>query len=423
MKKIFKLIAALAVPAAAFVACSKDEGGDGSDLTAEEKALKAAVEEYVPGVIYSIYDKLADSTADLYDQLADLKKGGVDALTDDKIASVCNVFLDARAYWEKSEAFLFGAATAYGIDPHIDSWPLDRKKLAKELSKSNVIADLEEEGAGAVDEVGTANLGFHGIEFILFRDGKPREASAFKSFDDDAELAAYKISGRCELIFAAAVAEDLRNYCWKLQASWNPKDFALGFVYDFDEGITTRRAYVNDVVEIPGEVDSDYTFGENLLASATAGSTYRTWQRAVTTILVSGCSNICSEVANSKIASAYDVNSSDYDGDYIESPYSKKSYLDFYNNIQSIVYSLYGKDGAAAPSSKCIYSVLTRFGYEGAAKLKSALEGAVASLQACLDSGKAFVDEPTAECAGNAIVAINALDVELNKAADWVSGL
>lgn len=421
MKKIFKLIAALAVPAAAFVACSKDEGGDGSDLTAEEKALKAAVEEYVPGVIYSIYDKLADSTADLYDQLAELKKGGVDALTDDKIASVCNVFLDARAYWEKSEAFIFGPTKL--IDPHIDTWPLDRGLLAKQLNKKDVIADLEEEGAGAVDQVGPANLGFHGIEFILFRDGNPRKASEFKSFDTDPELAAFQISGSTELIFATAVAEDLRNYCWKLQACWNPKDFALGFVYDFDEGITTRRAYVNDVVEIPGLFDSDYTFGENLLSSATAGSTYRTWQKAVTTILVSGCSNICSEVANSKIASAYDVNSSDYDGDYIESPYSKNSYLDFYNNIQSIVYSLYGKDGATAPSSKCIYSVLSRFGYEGAARLKSALEGAVASLQACRDSGKAFVDEPTAECAGNAIEAINALDVELNKAADWVSGL
>ena len=33
--------------------------------------------------------------------------------------------------WEQSEAFLYGAATAYGIDPHIDSWPLDKDKLAK----------------------------------------------------------------------------------------------------------------------------------------------------------------------------------------------------------------------------------------------------------------------------------------------------
>ena len=45
----------------------------------------------------------------------------------------------------------------------------------------------------------------------------------------------------------------------------------------------------------------------------------------------------------------------------------------------------------------------------------------MASLQACLDSGKAFVDDPSAECAGNAIEAINDLDDEINKAANWVS--
>ena len=408
MKNTFRILAGLAIAALALSACKKDNG-DGS-LSAEESALKAAVEEYVPAVIYEIYGNLADKTTELCDLLANYKKDGVAALTDAKVEEVCKTFLAAREWWEKSEAFLFGAASAYGIDPHIDSWPLDKDKLAKELSNSTVIKDLDDEGAGAVDEVGTANLGFHGIEFILFRGGAPRKAAAFAAYDTDAAMVPYGISGAVELIYAAAVAEDLRNYCWELQAAWDPK------------APSDRVEYVEDELELNTTLDSGLTYGEDLLSSASPGSTNSTWQRAVSRILVAGCSNIASEVANSKIASAYN-HETEEDADYIESPYSKKSYLDFYNNIQSIVYTLYGKEGASAPSKKCIYSVLVNNGYKGASDLKAALEGAVASLQACLDYGKAFVDEPTAKCAGEAIEAINELDDELNKAAGWVENL
>ena len=405
MKKIFTILAIASTAAFSFISCEKDNGND--NLTNEEAAIKEAVSEYVPNVIYKIYGNLADATTTLFNQIAALD---ADKLTDTQIQNVCNTFLEAREWWEKSEAFLFGAASAYGIDPHIDSWPLDKDKLAKELSDATVIADLAEEGAGAVDEVGVANLGFHGIEFILFRDGAPRTAAAFKANETDEAFAGKNVSGKTELIFAAAVAEDLRNYCWELQAAWDPDCPA------------DRVEYVEEELELQTVLDSDLTYGENLLSAGKAGSTYSTWQRAASSILVAGCSEICAEVANSKIASAF-YHKTDEDADYIESPYSKKSYLDFYNNIQSIVYSLYGSAGAQSPSSKCIYSVLDKFGYSGIGNLKSALDGAVAALQACLDSGFAFVDNPSADCAGTAIEKINALDNELNKAADWVGSL
>lgn len=410
MKKIFALIAIAAAAAVSFSSCNKDNGDGNDELTKEETALKAAVTEYVPGVIYKTYGELADATTLLFDQIGALKEAGSSSITDAQIASVCETFLEARAWWEKSEAFLFGAASAYGIDPHIDSWPLNKEKLAKELANSSVIADLDSEGAGAVDEVGTANLGFHGIEFILFRNGAPRKAAAFKAKEDDAAFASYNVTGDDELIFATAVAEDLRNYCWELQAAWDP------------DAPKERVEYVEDELELNTTMDSGLTFGENLLSAAKAGSTYSTWQRAVSGILIAGCSNICSEVANSKIASAYNHETQE-DADYIESPYSKTSYTDFYNNIQSIVYTLYGSAGADKPSGKCIYSMFEKYGYSGLSALKSCLDAAVASLQACIASGVAFVDAPTAACAGTAIEKLNALDAELNKAADWVSTL
>lgn len=406
--KAFKLIGVLAVAAATLLSCNKDPKAE-AGLTAQEKALKGAVEDYVPGVIYKIYDNLADETETLYNQLADLKKK--DTYTQADIDRICATFLSARKWWEQSEAFLYGAATAYGIDPHIDSWPLDKDKLAKSLSNAETIADLDEDGAGAVDEVGAASLGFHGIEFIIFRDGKNRTAAALSGVEDDEAFAGRSVTGKSEVIFATAVAEDLRNHCFELQAAWDPDCPA------------DRLAIVEDELELPTAMDSGLTYGENLLQTGKAGSTYRNWPEAVSSILVAGCSNICNEVANTKIGTAHYVNSKEYDPNYIESPYSKKSYQDFKDNILSIQYSLYGGQGLDKAASASIMQFVKDNGWAKASSLETALKEAVASLDACLASGKAFVDDPTAAVAETAIVKINALDALLNEAADWIAKL
>ena len=406
--KAFKLVGVLAVAAVTLLSCNKDPKAE-AGLTEQEKALKAAVESYVPGVIYKVYGNLADEAETLYNQLSDLKKK--DTYTQADIDRICATFLSARKWWEQSEAFLYGAATAYGIDPHIDSWPLDKDKLAKSLSNAETIADLDEEGAGAVDEVGAASLGFHGIEFIIFRDGKNRTAAALGGVEDDEAFAGRNVTGKSEVIFAAAVAEDLRNYCFELQAAWDPDCPA------------DRIALVEDELELNTVMDSGLTYGENLLQTGNAGSTYRSWPEAVSSILVAGCSNICNEVANTKIGTAHYVNSKDYDPDYIESPYSKKSYQDFKDNILSIQYSLYGGQGLDKAASASIMQFVKDNGWAKATSLETALKDAVASLDACLASGKAFVDDPTAAVAETAIVKINALDALLNEAADWIAKL
>ena len=115
-------------------------------------------------------------------------------------------------------------------------------------------------------------------------------------------------------------------------------------------------------------MDSGLTFGENLLGAGEAGSTYRTWQFAVSNILVAGCSNICNEVANTKIGTAYYAAADDEESlDYIESPYSKKSYVDFKDNILSIQYSLFGRNGATSASATSLMAVLKNNGYANAA--------------------------------------------------------
>lgn len=374
----------------------------------QDEALKAAVEQYVPQVIYNIYGSLADEAETLYNQLAAMKSSG--SLTQAQIDQACATFLETRKWWELSEAFLYGAATAYGIDAHIDSWPLDKDKLAKSLSNSETIADLDREGAGAVDEVGAASLGFHGIEFILFRGGQNRTAAALNGVEDDEAFVGRGITGASELIFAAAVAEDLRNYCFELQAAWDP------------DCPSYRVEMVEDELELNTTMDSGLTFGENLLQTGNAGSTYRNWPEAICSILVAGCSNISNEVANTKIGTAHYVSSSSYNPDYIESPYSKKSYQDFKDNILSIQYSLYGSLGAAEPGSASISAFLEKYNWPKASELRSSLDSAIESLDAAMAKG-AFVDNPTSAEAENCIVKINALDALLNEAADWISKL
>ena len=403
MKKIqIFLLAAAGILAAA---CEKDSGVAESK---QDKQLKAAVEQYVPGVIYQIYGNLADASEKLYDQLSAMKAS--ENFTQAQIDQLCTTFLEARQWWEQSEAFLYGAATAYGIDPHIDSWPLDKDKLAKSLANAETIADLDTDGAGAVDEVGAASLGFHGIEFIIFRDGKNRKAAALNGVEDDEAFAGRNVTGKSEIIFATAVAEDLRNYCFELQAAWDPSCPA------------SRKEMVEDELEMNTTMDSGLTYGENLLQTGHAGSTYRSWPEAVSSILVAGCSNICNEVANTKIGTAHYVSSSEYDPDYIESPYSKKSYQDFKDNILSIQYSLYGAQGAGKAMDASIASFLAKNNWPKAAELEAALVAAVKSLDDAMAKG-AFVDNPTSAEAENCITKINALDALLNEAADWISKL
>ena len=419
MKKSLRLIA-VAAAAVTLCACNGGGGKNPSDLSKEDAAMKAAVEQYVPGVIYEIYGNLADEAENLHSALAAAKaKAKAGTLKDADMEALKETFFAAREWWEKSEAFLFGAATVYKIDPHIDSWPLDKQALAKNLVNASVVSDLDEDGSGAIGLVGQDALGFHGIEFILFRNGAVRKASDFSALALD-QVAGYSVSGLSELIFAAAVAEDLMGYCFELQAAWDPEDYA----FDYDEEVKTRRAYVEDVLELPTAMDgSGMTFGENLMATATLGSTYKAWTTAVNAILVAGCSNICNEVANTKIATAHNAAPADPNDvtapvNYIESPYSKRSFHDFKDNILSIQYSLYGKNGATAPEKNSIFSFLDRFGYD-VKPLKTRLDAALASLDDCIALG-AFVDNLNDKKVDTAIDAINALDEELNKAASWV---
>ena len=409
MKKIIYSMAVLMM-GLAFSACSSSDDNNGNgDFTEKEKAMETLTEQYVNNVIFPIYTSLASQTSTLFDQLVDAKaKFRAGTLSQGDIDKICTTFIAARSAWECSESFLYGAATDFGIDPHIDTWPLDRTALAKALSSKEIIDDLDDLDDGGIDNaralVGEQQLGFHGIEFIIFRNGNNRTLAALKGIEDDEAFAGRNISGEQELIFAAAVAGDLRDKCFQLEVSWM--------------GDKAPKPHIDRVeeCEFPTTVaGGDSSYGENLLNTTKAGSTYSTWRSAMSTILVGGCSNICAEVAGQKIGQAY----LGTDPDYIESPYSQRSYFDFFDNISSIQYSLYGQQSTTAHANS-IMAYLEKYNPTMAADLKAKLEAALSALNTA-KAGTPFVVDSHSANAKAAMDAINTLDEALNEAASWIA--
>ena len=144
------MLAALALPIAI---SSCDNGNDKNDDKGKYDAdFEAIAKQYIDNTVNLTYSLLATETQNLYEDLLALKtkmKGGASA-TQGEIDDICAEFILARSYYEESEAFLFGAATDFGIDPHIDTWPLDLQGLADALSNKTQMANLDAENARAI---------------------------------------------------------------------------------------------------------------------------------------------------------------------------------------------------------------------------------------------------------------------------------
>lgn len=394
--------------------CSDDshenEDAAGS-LSAKEQQMEAIASQYVGNTICKTYGAIADATDRLYGNLAAVTerfKADPQSVSQSDIDNICMIFLEAREEWEKSEAFLYGAATDFGIDPHIDTWPLDADGLATALKNADQVAKLEgEDGiAYAGGKLGQELLGFHGIEFIIFRDGANRRIADLRAEETHEAFAktGAHVSGLQELIYATAVAGDLRDRCFQMEVAWNAD---------------APQSHIDRVEEVglPFTVNGGpKSYGENMLAAGKAGSTYASWQEVMVTILQAGCENIANEVANTKIGNPY----SGEDVNYIESPYSHKSFVDFRDNILSIENTLYGgRKGDGRDTSKSIIQYMKEHSYPSLSSLETAVAEAIAALEKCQTTLGSFVEHVNDPLVGEAQKKVQNLDDELAKAAEW----
>ena len=346
MKKLFYLPIALMLTAMPLVSCSDDDDNDQTEdvykdrsygqnaidacanvvsaledanqiianakLTQDqENYLRQVLTSVVNNVIVPTYTDLANDVEDLEKTLNGLT---VNSITQAQIDKACTDFKLARQHWERSEAFLMGAASDFSIDPTIDSWPLDRAELL-DYFKGGMKAQIEDE---------STILGFHALEFILFRNGQNRKVVELQGNDTYTNFTS--VSGSDELKYAQQVCKLLKERCFQLQVAW--------------EGEKNENASRVAVVKAAGlsyTTENGLSFGENLINAGISGSktTFPTLATAIAQVLSDdegSCVAIANEVGTAKIANPFSAG----DIAYVESPYSYNSITDFQDNIRSI---------------------------------------------------------------------------------------
>ena len=330
-----KLLLVLCLTGAALVGCQTTNNGGEDVESPKETALKAAMAAYVDGTVVPTYSALADATTALYSQ-CELMMAHFDAgtLTDADVRAAADEWEKARKYWELSEAFLFGPAANHNIDPHIDSWPLDKDGMDAMLGNAAQMAQIEEQGADYVgDKLGYGLLGFHAVEYMLYASDNADKSNV--------RLHAPNNYTRAEMVYLVAVAEDLRNQTVALEASW--------------AGIDNISAEKQTILE-EAEIDyNDFTKGYGSYMKVATGGVYATYQEAAEE-LMQGCIDIADEVGNTKIGRPANA-TSDEDRNYIESPYSLNSIEDFQDNIRSIRNAYCGSQAGDASVSAYIATI------------------------------------------------------------------
>lgn len=330
------------------VACS-DSDGDDSNLLIKENMLQSAMTPYVNKTVIPTYKAMADAAIDMYDKCVAMQEAHTAGnLTTDMIKAAGEAWNTSRKYWELSEAFLFGAAADYNIDPHIDSWPLDKTAMDNMLNNAGQMAQMSPEYVG--NNLGYGLLGFHAVEYMLFQ----LDASETQSLPHNLTYT------KEEMIYLTSVAGDLRNQCVRLEASW--------------AGLDNVSSEKQEILE-EAELEPTFDYGSSMINAGKGGSKYVNYQDAAEEI-IQGCIDIADEVGNTKIGRPVNGSSTE-DKNYIESPYSLNSIVDFTDNIISIQNAYTGSNAGDASISDYIQHIDPTLD----AELKAAIEKSIATIK------------------------------------------
>ena len=294
----------------------------------QETYLRNVLSGLVSNVIVPTYTKLADDVEDLEKTLNGLTTNNI---TQAQINKACKDFKDARENWERSEAFLMGAASDFDIDPTIDSWPLNRSLLLSYFQGGMKPEMLED----------ATILGFHALEFILFRNGQPRKVAEFQGNDTYKNFE--KITGAQELKYAQTISTLLKQRCFQLQVAWEGEKNA-------------SRVSVVKAAGLDYTTEAGLSYGDNLILAGqeNSKSTFTSLEDAIAQVLSDdegSCVGIANEVGTAKIANPFAAG----DISYVESPYSYNSITDFQDNIRSIRNVWYGSTNGT-PASISFYN-------------------------------------------------------------------
>ncbi|MCK9301847.1 MAG: imelysin family protein [Bacteroidales bacterium] len=358
------IIVSAVILSTGLVSCNGENNGEETSDIDETK--KAIITQFVNDVVVATYKNLADDAIVLSDACAALEASPTAA----NITIACDAWITARKYWEQSEAFLYGAASDYYIDPHIDSWPLDQAQLELFLQNEDIVASFD---AGTL---GYGLLGFHALEYVLFRDGTARNIN--------------EISPK-ELIYATLVANDLMSQCVRLEAAW------AGL-----ENVTSKKQQILAGAELEPSLD----YGDLIENAGMSGNTKYKTQKSAFAEILQGTADIADEVGNTKIT---DPLTSQNVLD-VESWYSWNSIADFADNIRSIQYAYYGgrEKTTATEHSLCTY--ISSLDTDINTNIESAIATAIEKIEAMPAPFRNHLDDAD----GSAAAAVTACNNLLN---------
>lgn len=309
-KNAFFLTALLTIILAA--GCDKDDNnitdqGDYTDIIAN----------LTDNVIIATYQDLDAKAGALVNTLTILENDPTTANLD----AAKQAWRDARLPWEQSEGFLYGPVDFSGLDPALDSWPVNETDLENVLNSS---ATLTKDYIDSQD--GTLK-GFHTIEYLLFGTDANKQVADFTSRQFE---------------YLRACGQSLKGTTQQLHEGWLP---------------------------------SHGNFGKNFKEAGTSNSIYPS-QKAVLEEIVNGLVTIADEVANGKINEPFSQQNLTLE----ESRFSANSKMDFADNIRSIK-NIYNGTYINA-SGKGIAELIADSKPELNAKIKQQIDDAINAIAA-----------------------------------------
>ena len=190
----FFTLSTLLVTSFFLVACSDEDDIDAQGDGHFDAAT--TLNDFANTVVLATYTALDNKAGELLTAVRALNSSKTQA----NLERAQTAWKAARRPWEQSEAFLFGPVDTQGLDPALDSWPVNRVDLDAVLSSRDPL------NQASIDGLEDTLKGFHTIEYLLFRDGDRRKAA--------------DITPR-ELEYLVAATENLKSKTAQLRRAWD----------------------------------------------------------------------------------------------------------------------------------------------------------------------------------------------------------
>lgn len=270
---------------AAFASC-KDDVIDNVD-----DKYTAEINNTVDNVIITTYKNLDDAATGLVSALGTLNNERTQA----NLEAAREAWRNTRIPWEQSEGFLFGPVDVKGIDPSLDSWPVNVEDL------NAVLAGGQQLTKDYIDALEGTVKGFHTIEWLIFGENGNKQVG--------------EMSDR-QFEYLHACAQSLKGSTAQLYNEW--------------------------------KTDGN-NFANTVKSAGQSGNTTYPSQKSALLEFNNGIITIADEVGNGKIDEPFSTQNLLYE----ESRFSANSKADFADNmrsIQNIYLGGLGSEGAGLSS-------------------------------------------------------------------------